>query len=98
VAEKTVSYERDLEMIENPNRWPNWPVLPVKRPRLKDDTGFPQLGVIFEVPAQRYTVHVLNMIMFAEAPADQHEKLLREAEKFAYPDAAAMLADGWVVD
>jgi hypothetical protein len=78
----------DLAMMRDPDRWPVWPQLPIKRNKdgaplelgrllntsLKDDTVAPivRLGTIFEPWSN--------------------------AETIEYPDLEAVVADGWIVD
>lgn len=44
-----ITNDDDLAMMRRPNRWPLWPVLPVKHRHKKDKDGiFPVHGVLLE--------------------------------------------------
>ena len=89
----------DLEMIQDPLRWPCWPVLPMKRAR----DGRHELGLVTaDYP------HVLIRVGLFEADPTKlvlHQlsndgKVLREGKDIttAYTDVQALLDDGWIVD
>lgn len=76
----------DREMILNgEDQWPCWPLLPVKNTIRKDETGFPELGVI--VAGKPLAVRLSCLFDFnPDAPAKQ------------YASIEDLLADGWIVD
>lgn len=77
---------KDLSMINDPDRWPRWPFLPIIRDRSykPDDTG-----LLFDGEGKK-TVYLCNLFM---VPDD-----LRTIPKLEYDTAEALLADGWTVD
>jgi len=83
-----------LEFLANPDRWPNWPVCPVKRScsdkQYIEGDDRPQCGVVFDQP--KPTVYRVNM--FSIGPSTD----LTKFEKHEYESLEALVADGWVVD
>lgn len=78
----------DLSMMKSPNRWPCWPMLPLKHAMRKSD-GMPLIGFLFESNKYKYTVFVGNML-----DAKNISKMPREEFK-SYEE---VVAAGWVVD
>ena len=79
----------DLEFMQQPSRWPYWPLLPIKKRQGIDWTA---IGCLYaenlEGPEQvRPLVH--NCLMFHIK--DPHETTV-------YPTWQALIDDGWVVD
>lgn len=92
-AEKQLGPGDDLEMMRSPDRWPCWPVLPLKRYDGKDRCGFPSTGLIAELDGvPRFTVFDGNL--FQRPLCFDDPKTVR----YDYDSFEAMLADGWVVD
>lgn len=99
-------------MLLDPSTWPAWPLLPLKR--YKDGEQGYRLGVVFERErgATEVIVYIANMCViaqqlkkikgiaiygsFAELPGDVNEFNIEAAIRYA--DAAAAVADGWLVD
>lgn len=87
----------DKQMIENPNRWPFWPVLPIKRRRALDrpevaviTPDYPAIVIhvgLYEVDRVKLVIHQLNRGGDVEG-----------ARITKYTDVDALLDDGWVVD
>lgn len=74
------------QMIESPNEWPRWPVLPVKQ--RTDMTIEP--GILFGDPVPgNVKVHHCNMFAITECSEHEHS---------AYDSVDALLEAGWVVD
>jgi hypothetical protein len=71
-------------MMLDPNRWPQWPVLPVKQ----FGSGFPECGVMVESDGIQPKVYLTNLFALDLANAEVKE----------YEDIDELLADGWVVD
>lgn len=82
-----------LEMLSDPDLWPNWPILAVKRYKNK----FLEIGlVLYEEGYQKGIITIyynINMYMFPKTP-DEWNK----AEKYIYNTVHALIDDGWEVD
>lgn len=85
----------DKAMILDPNKWPSWPFLPLKKgsyPSLENK----RLGVLYHSPVwSDGKVHVVHIYMFAP-PKTAAE--LHASPATVYDSVDAMLADGWIVD
>lgn len=81
----------DMRMVMNPDRWPAWPYLPVK----KRDHNFEDknLGVLIATEPRTWVVYHTNVF---DRPTTMAE--WEALPKTEYPSAYDMLADGWVVD
>jgi hypothetical protein len=91
---KTVKTEKEL--IQDVDRWPNWPVLPVKNHKMVGPGSFPECGIIHARDVQRggkVTVYMVNLFMLPLT-----EEQIKALQKFEYEDLDAMLAAGWVGD
>lgn len=86
----TIPEREDAEMIANPDRWPAWPILPVKRRGWMDDDC--NLGVVLD-EGTRSTVYHVNI---CDLPKTQEGWI--GAAKTHYATVEAMLKDGWIVD
>lgn len=84
-------YARDAAMILRPDRWPRWPILPLKR--LREGQGWPEYGVLLALAEYRTAVFKANL--FALPPTEAE---LLALEKIEYPSFTALLDDGWTVD
>jgi len=81
----------DAEMICNPQFWPSFVVLPLKRRNAFEERN---LGLLFDEPREAgYRVFLTNMFMLP-MPKEEFDKV----ERINYPSVEALLADGWVVD
>ena len=86
----------DLFMLENPENWPAWPVLPLKRYNKKNPGSFPDLGIVLAVEGvPRFTVYEVDMFLQPEM-----KDLLTSPDivKHEYKSFDEMLVAGWVVD
>ena len=72
----------DKAMMLSPDKWPRWPVLPLKR---STNRGFPETGFITE---GKWIVYLTNL----------WEPNFSDCEKIGYADVDGLLSDGWVVD
>jgi len=96
---KKLTVGDDAEMIRSYNRWPAWPMLPVKRRNnsLEDKN----LGVLLSDQAHadavkgkgKIIVYHVYLFLPPEGKAGWEA-----APKTEYDTVEAMLADGWVVD
>lgn len=91
--------EEDLALLNKPDEWTNWPVLPVvKRGEGWPTAGLliaPQGGIIGKDTPRSRTVYEFNMWALETGPLSPQ---LEGATKHTYPSYEAMLADGWEVD
>lgn len=78
------SITEHMAFMADPDRWPRWPLLPVKR--YKDDTL--ETGYLIEMKGSKYVVYQ-NTIFCADPRTDAH---------FRYESFEAIVADGWRVD
>ena len=89
---KTVANRRefeDAEFLRNPDRWPTWPVCPLKRPpRRRED--WIECGMVIDQEEHRWTVYLTNLFMLPEG--------LKDCERIPYGSLEQLLLDGWVVD
>lgn len=84
----------DAEMIGDPDRWPRWPVLPVKR-RVGGDSV---MGIVFadaDLRDRHPAVYELNMYHIEGTVAECKAKAKAKHE---YASIDALVTDGWVVD
>lgn len=79
----------DVAFLKDVNRWPNWPICPVKR--YENVHSFPLCGVTFATDTKPM-VKILNM--FGGWSQEEFDK----AKTFNYNSIEEMVADGWVVD
>lgn len=77
----------DKEMILSEGLWPNWPLLPVKRP--SDD--FYECGLIWAGDVT--TVVIANLFQLPLTPEQ-----VGSVRTYEYGSVDDLLADGWVVD
>jgi hypothetical protein len=82
--------------MEDPEKWPSWPLLPVKRYTEKPRGGLnlPDCALLYDDLSRTGvapTVYLENL--FTATPES-----MKTAEKIEYQDFADLIADGWVVD
>lgn len=88
----------DLDMMRHPDRWPQWPCLPLKHVSKRDETGFPLLGYLVErVPWMDASADpdVLDL-RWVDLPL--HAERPKPLLDYPRADLEALVADGWVVD
>ncbi len=74
----------DLSFIKDPNQWPQWPQLPVKR-----YVNGMEVGVIIEVRTGVEPVVYLKNL---------YTRFTDDTPKLTYGSIDELLADGWMVD
>lgn len=90
--------EEELAMMSQPNRWPQWPLLPVKNPGMRD-RGLPVVGIMIEQEHEvlahasyvKPIVYNVNLYSFKRSE-------LASYEKWEYPTLQDVVDAGWVVD
>jgi hypothetical protein len=88
---------RSKEFMLDPNQWPNWPVLPVKRYDGTKPSGFPECAVMVACEGLLTTVFMANMYgLVGESVGAMIRDL--EVKRVEYADIDALLDDGWRVD
>lgn len=87
----------NLTLMQDPTRWPNWPVLPVTRGSGMESLESRNQGLILDTMSEdggAYpTVYHKNMFQ----PNLTWTAIL-EGPQTAYPSWEALLKDGWRVD
>jgi hypothetical protein len=97
-AERIAKFEaerrqQDLKMMQSPDDWPRWPLLPIKKP-IKGQ--FPDTAVLFADGTA--TVIWVNPFTLSERPGTTWAEKFDGAKKQAYVSFEAMIDDGWRVD
>ena len=85
----------DLEMLQTPDLWPNWPALPMRRYKPDQTVGFPEVGVVLDMEGLQNMVVKINLFYLNALNGAER---IRDAEKYRYESLEALLADGWIVD
>jgi hypothetical protein len=81
--------QREIDMVQNPDEWPRWPYLPMKK-HVKDG-AFPLFGWLCDTGTSQIGV-TLYSGDFAT------DRKLENVQTTHYTDPAAMIDDGWVID
>jgi hypothetical protein len=89
---------RDPKQIRNTKKWPAWPWLPVKRPRVDDES---EVGLIYEQDVTAGGGIRVFEPTFATARSLMGQQLIDGRDlpvRVEYHSLEAMLSDGWMVD
>lgn len=84
----------DRNFIANPDNWPCWPFLPVKRRDNSLENG--NLGVLLstaEHKAGKMIVYLAYMFDWPQTPEG-----VKSIKRIEYASVDDLLADGWMVD
>lgn len=84
---KPIDTSYDVAFAQTPERWPVFPVLPLKHQRDQDEDGSRQLGVIFAFEPTTVYIGCLGLTDFAAL----------DAKRQHYPTTEAIFED-WLVD
>lgn len=87
----------DKAFISNPDKWPYWPALPVKRYDKTKPGSFPECGLILADTLTR-VYHNVSVFGLDEKPGKTWSEKLKDVPTTDYLNLDALLADGWVVD
>lgn len=89
--------EKDIHFLKTPGLWPCYPICPVKKPKAGD---FPLCGCVldFNWMEESGTVKGLTSVVMLDMRKQFTSESLRNAVKYKYESAEAMVADGWIVD
>ncbi len=83
-----------LSFMKQPLKWPNWPLLPVKRYHPKIECG-----IMIDHRSALTTVFIRNLFALEGATGTLTEDFINHScVKYNYPDYQALVADGWMVD
>lgn len=82
----------DLDILNNPDSWPLWPVMPMKHRTKKGDFGIPEIGFVI---SGRPWVYLSNYSSLKTGPLAPQLAGIGAA---VYDSFEALLADGWMVD
>ncbi len=86
---KTDHKEQDKLIIRDPNKWPQWPYLPVKK-HLRYEL---KCGVIIEDGAKDVTIYMTNLFNLPKTSAE-----FKALPQVKYNSVDELLNDGWEVD
>lgn len=86
-----ITKQDDVKMINSPDMWPLWPVLPMKNRTLKSETEpWGRLGLVFA-----NNLNKVYLMSLDEFHADTDLSVIPNIE---YASAEAMVGAGWLVD
>jgi len=80
----------DVAFLKNCDSWPNYPVCPIKRGKIKDDTLC--CALVYAHNGKCILVMELNIF---DNPSDDECK---DAKSWNYDTVEDLVADGWIVD
>lgn len=89
----------DKAFMSDPNKWPCWPFLPVKRYTAQAGPG-PVCGLILAVEGQMTTVYFASMFRTEGRVGELTTDFIKNEaiKRTVYEDIDKLLADGWIVD
>lgn len=92
----------DLEFMRNCTPWPLWPHLPVKNKLMRDDRGWPKMGLMkvesLDQDAPKPIVYEVNYTAMAMMKPEERNEAWKAAPKHEYTDLEGVVDAGWVVD
>jgi hypothetical protein len=80
------------EFLADPNKWPNWPYLPMKK-YPKGGVGNSVLGIVVEGVDLKSVVYETNLFSLPKTPEGWVA-----LPKHEYITLQALMNDGWIVD
>jgi len=87
-----------IELMANPEEWPNRPVLPLVNPGRKiDETGRPSVGVLAEAALGRF-VWYEGVSVGSTASVTENNKYLDSAKVYLAPQLQDLIDEGWEVE
>jgi hypothetical protein len=87
---------RETNWMQNANRWPNWPIQPIRNRQLRSQ-NLPDIGVLIdtgkisETPKVEPVVYLVNMFNLPKLP-------LAEWPQKRFDSFDALLDAGWEID
>lgn len=79
----------DMIFLARPDKWPNYPLCPVKNMKHRGSNGAPQFGIVTTMSLK--TVYLVSI-------CEAHDVDLSKCPKKAYASIKELVNDGWVVD
>lgn len=85
---------QEVEMMRTPERWPCWPLLPIKR--MIQDHNFPEIGCLIDIMFAKDLQVYVGMSPYVQVRLQDATSVWPDVVRYAsYED---IVADGWVVD
>jgi hypothetical protein len=91
-AVAAVGTQRDEKMMADPEQWPRWPCLPLKK--LGPRGQMPEHGFLLAQEGMLTTVHIGSIFSVERV----NEAARGVGKSIAYPSTGAIVAAGWLVD
>ena len=85
--------EEALDFLKDPDRWPLWPLLPIKRSRPKQG---PECALMFA--SGKPEVIFGDLYALDSRPGESYSEKFAGLQRKEYPTFEAMVADGWRPD
>lgn len=82
----------DAEMMADPERWPRWPCLPLKKPGPRGQT--PRHGFLLAQEGMLTTIHIGSIFDVERVNGAARS----QGEQERYSSVAEIVAAGWMVD
>ncbi len=86
----TFNKEAEIEMIDSPNKWPKWPLLPIKK---REGIGLSHCAVIIDHNRSDGKIRIRTGV----SVWDRIEKI-NTAEIEVFDSTEALVDAGWIVD
>jgi hypothetical protein len=83
----------DADMMRDPDQWPRWPVLPLKKPSPR---SFPEFGFLYSRSAKGNLPEPVTL--YKGAILDVAKKPLNEIPQEQFETIEKLREAGWVVD
>jgi hypothetical protein len=87
-----VGAEHDIAIMRDPDAWPAWPVLPLKRPAGRYE--FPECGFVLDSQVEATDPWVVYQGTIYEV----QETLRDKSKHLEYDSPEAIVTAGWIVD
>ena len=95
---KIIDYDttRDEWLMNHPDEWPIWPILPVKQARIEARRRPDGMGFMVAIENRRW--HVYLGLIHDLKPGKTMRMQLDSMDKLTYNGPHAIVADGWICD
>jgi hypothetical protein len=88
---RTIDVEKEKQLILDQDKWPHWPVLPVKNYQLVKPGEFPECGILFASDLEKPVIYIMNLFTIGHVRKE-------DVKQFKFESLDAMLAAGWIGD